>query len=388
MDKALALLARLETEHSLTLAEYETLIEAYSPSLAAVAAQKADAVRRAVYGNAVYIRGLIEISNICKNDCYYCGIRRSNAHCDRYRLTEDDILSCCDEGYALGFRTFVMQGGEDGWFTDERLCELVRTIKSRYPDCAITLSLGERSRESYQRLFDAGADRYLLRHETADKAHYERLHPSPLSFDERMRCLRDLKDIGFQVGCGFMVGSPHQTTQTLAKDLKFIEEFSPDMCGIGPFIPHKDTPFAQHDAGTLDMTCYLLSLVRLMHPHLLLPSTTALGTIHSTGREMGIKAGANVVMPNLSPLAVRQKYMLYDGKIATGDESAQSLRNLKDRMAAIGYEIVTDRGDVKNNHQRGRPSDPKERKTVYGHVQSEIPQSRRIHSPRRNPEHH
>jgi len=354
MDNVLVLLDRLERERTLTLAEYETLIDACSPSLAAAAAEKADAVRRRVYGNAVYVRGLIEISNICKNDCYYCGIRRSNSRCDRYRLTDEDILSCCEEGYALGFRTFVMQGGEDGRFTDDRLCDLIRTIKSRYPACAVTLSLGERSRESYQRLFDAGADRYLLRHETADKTHYESLHPSPLSFDERMRCLRDLKDIGFQVGCGFMVGSPHQTTAALAKDLKFIEEFSPDMCGIGPFIPHKDTPFAEKTAGTLEMTCYLLSLVRLMHPHLLLPSTTALGTIHPTGREMGIKAGANVVMPNLSPLAVRKKYMLYDGKIATGDESAQSLRNLKDRMAAIGYEIVTDRGDVKKSPPTGK----------------------------------
>ncbi len=347
MSEVRHLLERLERERSLSLEDYEVLLSQWTPSLAEEAARRADAVRRKHYGNTVFIRGLIEIGNICKNDCRYCGIRKSNAACERYRLEKEDILACCEEGYALGFRTFVMQGGEDGYFTDDRLCDIVRTIKARFPDCAVTLSLGERSRESYQRLFDAGADRYLLRHETADREHYERLHPSPLSFEERMRCLRDLREIGFQTGCGFMVGSPYQTTATLAKDLKFVEEFKPDMCGIGPFIPHKDTPFAAYAAGTAELTCFLLSLVRLIHPSVLLPSTTALGTIHPTGREKGILSGANVVMPNLSPLAVRQKYMLYDGKIATGDESAQSLQHLKERMASIGYEVVVDRGDVK-----------------------------------------
>ncbi len=357
MNNALLLLEKLERTHALSLSEYQQLIESYSPTLADIAAKKADAVRRSVYGNTVYIRGLIEISNICKNDCLYCGIRKSNTLCDRYRLTKEDILACCDEGYELGFRTFVMQGGEDGWFTDDRLVDIIRAIKTRYPDCAVTLSLGERDKESYRRLFAAGADRFLLRHETADEAHYASLHPDNLTLSNRLQCLRDLKDIGFQVGCGFMVGSPYQTTAALAKDLKFIEEFAPDMCGIGPFIPHKDTPFGDRKAGTLEMTCYLLSIVRLIHPHLLLPSTTAFGTIHSNGREKGILAGANVVMPNLSPLAVRKKYMLYDNKIATGEESAQSLENLKKRMASIGYEIVSDRGDVKKSI-----ADPAERK--------------------------
>jgi len=340
------LIEKLIREHSLSLAEYEQLIRLRSSETAALLAEHAVKVRTAIYGNSIYIRGLVEVSNICKNDCIYCGIRRSNANCMRYRLSPEDILDCCDEGYGLGFRTFVLQGGEDGYYTDELLCETLRSIKRKYPDCAVTLSLGERSRESYQALYDAGADRYLLRHETADRAHYEMLHPQQMSFENRMRCLQDLKEIGYQVGCGFMVGSPGQTVATLAKDLKFIEEFQPDMCGIGPFIPHKDTPFANETAGTLELTCYLLSIVRLIKPNLLLPSTTALGTIHPTGREQGILAGANVVMPNLSPTSVRKKYMLYNNKLSDGDESAQSLHSLKQRMSAIGYQVVTARGDI------------------------------------------
>jgi len=256
-------------------------------------------------------------------------------------------LGCCEEGYQLGFRTFVLQGGEDGAFSDAFLCELLKRIKENHPDCAITLSLGERSYESYARLRDAGADRYLLRHETADETHYQKLHPASMSFEARMNCLSDLKALGYQVGCGFMVGSPYQTSRNLAKDLKFVEQFSPDMCGIGPFIPQSDTPFGKEEAGTLELTCYLLSLLRLIKPNLLLPSTTALGTIHPQGREMGIKAGANVVMPNLSPSSVRKKYALYDNKISDGSESAQCKAELAARMASIGYEIVTDRGDIK-----------------------------------------
>jgi len=348
MNKVFQLIDRLEKERRLSADEYAQLISGFTPQAAEYAAAKAVNARQRIYGSSVYIRGLIEISNICKCDCFYCGIRASNVNCQRYRLTPEDILECCEEGYCLGFRTFVMQGGEDGYYTDEVLCGLLRRIKEKYPDSAVTLSLGERSRDSYQKLFDAGADRYLLRHETADKAHYEKLHPAPLSFENRMRCLWDLKEIGYQVGCGFMVGSPYQTPAELAKDLKFIEEFQPDMCGIGPFIPQHDTPFGNEAAGTLELTCYMLSIVRLIKPNILLPSTTALGSIHPTGREMGILAGANVVMPNLSPTSVRKKYLLYDNKLSDGDESAQSVASLKRRMSAIGYEIVTDRGDIKN----------------------------------------
>lgn len=341
------LIDKLERENSLSESEYARLIAQRTAEAADILASKAVVIRQKHYGNAVYIRGLIEISNICKNDCLYCGIRKSNLAADRYRLTEEDILSCCDEGYRLGFRTFVLQGGEDEYFGDDRLCPLISSIKEKYPDCAVTLSLGERSYKSYRALFEAGADRYLLRHETADKAHYGKLHPPEMSFDNRMRCLRDLREIGYQVGCGFMVGSPYQTAETLAKDLKFIETFKPDMCGIGPFIPHHDTPFKDCAAGTVELTCYLLSIIRLICPKVLLPSTTALGTIDPKGREKGILAGANVVMPNLSPLSVRKKYELYDNKICTGDESAQCRQCLAARMRSIGYEIVTARGDVK-----------------------------------------
>ncbi|MBQ4043357.1 MAG: [Clostridia bacterium] len=346
MDKRTAeLLHTLSETHTLTQEEYGYLLQNHTPESASLAAELAVTHRKRVYGNKIFIRGLIEISNICKNNCLYCGIRAANEFCDRYRLTEEEILSCCREGYALGFRTFVMQGGEDGFFTDERLIPLLRTVKADYPDCAVTLSLGERSRESYEKLFAAGADRYLLRHETADPIHYALLHPGTMSFDNRMRCLCDLRRIGYQTGCGIMVGSPHQTISHLAKDLKFIETFRPQMCGIGPFIPHKDTPFADKPAGSAEMTCYLLSLVRLMHPGILLPSTTALGSLIPGGREKGILAGANVVMPNLSPMSVRDKYALYNGKLSSGAESAQMLADLGKQMNAIGYEIVTDRGD-------------------------------------------
>lgn len=347
LDQLYQLVDRLEAQHTLTPTEYAFLIEHRSKSAMQYAAEKAQRIRKEIYGTAVFVRGLIEFTNICKNDCLYCGIRRSNHECDRYRLTREQILECCSIGYELGFRTFVLQGGEDGYFTDEVLCPLIAEIRRTYPDCAITLSLGERSYESYHRLFEAGADRYLLRHETADKEHYEKLHPSEMSFDHRMQCLQDLKQIGYQVGCGFMVGSPYQTPQTLATDLKFIEQFAPDMCGIGPFIPHKDTPFCTQTAGTLEETLWLLSLIRLIHPYILLPSTTALGTIHPLGREKGILAGANVVMPNLSPVSVRKKYALYDNKICTGDEAAECRNCLAGRMRSIGYEVVTDRGDVR-----------------------------------------
>lgn len=341
------LIDRLEARRGLPEAEYAELIENRDGEAAAYIAEKAVRLRRAVYGDAVFTRGLIEISSYCKNNCLYCGIRRGNAHAERYRLTPAQILACADEGYGLGFRTFVLQGGEDAWFTDDILCGVVSEIKRNHPDCAVTLSMGERGAASFRRLFAAGADRYLLRHETADAAHYTLLHPKEMSFEHRMACLKSLREIGYQVGCGFMVGSPYQTPETLAKDLKFIETFRPDMCGLGPFIPHRDTPFRDAPAGTLELTLFLLSAVRLIHPAVLLPATTALGTIHPRGREMGIQAGANVVMPNLSPVDVREKYALYDGKICTGEESAQCRRCLQMRMESVGCHLVVDRGDVR-----------------------------------------
>lgn len=347
MNELYRLIDLLAHKHSLSREEYESLLDGLTPDLAKYAASKALEARHAVYGHTVYVRGLIEISNICKNDCLYCGIRRSNHGCSRYRLSEAEILSCCEEGYALGFRTFVMQGGEDPFFNDELLCGLIRKIKKAYPDCAVTLSLGERSRESYEVLFDAGADRYLLRHETADPDLYRKLHPDAMSFENRIGCLKTLKEIGYQTGCGFMVGAPYQTNRSLSADLKFVEQFRPAMCGIGPFIPHAATPFAAFPSGALQTTLFLMSLLRLIDPGLLLPATTALGTIDPTGREQGILAGANVVMPNLSPVSVRKKYELYNNKICTGEESAQCKSCLNRRMESIGYRIVTDRGDRK-----------------------------------------
>ena len=298
-----------------------------------------------VYGKQVFMRGLIEISNHCKNDCLYCGIRRSQTGVRRYRLTPDESLQCCQTGYELGFRTFVVQGGEDGWFTDEVVCNIVSAIRSRFADCAITLSLGERSRESYRLMREAGADRYLLRHETASADHYRSLHPAEMSFDNRIRCLRDLRELGYQTGCGFMVGSPGQTAETLLEDLQFIRRFEPQMVGIGPFIPASGTPFEHHKAGSVELTLRLLAIIRLLQPTVLLPSTTALGTMHPRGRERGILAGANVVMPNLSPKAHRKDYSLYDNKLCTGDEAAECRVCLDRRIRTTGCQLVVDRGD-------------------------------------------
>lgn len=325
--------------------EFKELIDNRDSEIAEYLFEKARAVRIKNFSNDIYIRGLIEFTNYCKNDCYYCGIRKSNQQADRYRLSKEQILDCCAAGYELGFRTFVLQGGEDGYYTDEKMVEIIRAIKSEYTDCAITLSVGEKSYESYKAFYEAGADRYLLRHETANEEHYARLHPASLSLANRKQCLFNLKKIGFQVGCGFMVGSPFQTADCLVEDLLFIKELGPHMVGIGPFIPHHETPFAEETAGTLELTLFLLGIIRLMLPDALLPATTALGTIHPKGREMGILAGGNVAMPNLSPVTVRKKYMLYDNKICTGDEAAECRFCLQKRMESIGYRIAVSRGD-------------------------------------------
>ena len=309
----------------------------------------ADKIRRRVYGDEVYIRGLIEFTNYCKNDCFYCGIRRSNKNSARYRLSEEDILSCCEEGYSLGFRTFVLQGGEDSYYNDKRICEIVSAIRERFPDCAITLSIGERSRESYRAYYNAGANRYLLRHETASDEHYHMLHPAEMSLADRKRCLFDLKEIGYQVGSGFMVGSPFQTVENLISDLRFLQELEPDMIGIGPYITHAQTPFAEFSSGSLELTLRMISILRMMFPYALIPATTALGTIHPQGREMGLKAGANVVMPNLSPVKTRKLYDLYENKICTGEESAQCRGCLERRVESAGYRIVTNIGNVKKD---------------------------------------
>lgn len=347
MTQAAQLIARLACEHNLQDAELLKLITSTEPDTNALLAQAADKLRRRYYGDAVYIRGLIEFTNYCRNNCYYCGIRAGNNQAQRYRLTQEEILACCAEGYKLGFRTFVLQGGEDPYFTDDKICCIVSAIRHRHPDCAITLSIGEKERASYQEYFDAGANRYLLRHETADEAHYRRLHPAEMSLANRKRCLFDLKEIGYQVGAGFMVGSPWQTPQNLLADLRFLQQLDPDMIGIGPYITHEHTPFKDKPSGTLQETLRLLSILRLLFPHALLPATTALGSIAPNGRELGLQAGGNVVMPNLSPVGVRKLYELYANKICTGEEAAQCRGCLEARVKIAGYNVVTDIGDVR-----------------------------------------
>ncbi len=349
MDTLKQLVDKLEKNRMLSSEEFVCLLQSYEDKgLQEYLFEKARNIRHHYYGNDIYIRGLIEFTNYCKNDCYYCGIRKSNPNINRYRLSKEEILSCCASGYELGFRTFVLQGGEDGYYTDNRMVDIIHSIKKQHPDCAITLSIGERSKESYQRFFDAGAERYLLRHETYNQDHYRFLHPESLSPKHRQDCLFYLKDIGYQVGTGFMVGSPGQTFSHLAEDLLFLKELNPQMVGIGPFIPHHDTKFRDKPAGSLELTLFLLGIIRLMLPKVLLPATTALGTIHPMGRERGIQAGANVVMPNLSPVGVRKDYSLYDNKICTGDEAAECRMCLQRRMESIGYQVVVSRGDSLN----------------------------------------
>lgn len=327
--------------------DWKELITTHTSEDAEYAAGIAREIATRIFGKKIFFRGIIEFTNICKNDCYYCGIRKSNSNLSRYRLTKEDILECCREGQELGYRTFVLQGGEDGYFSDDILTDIVSEIRGRFPDCAITLSVGERSRESYKRLKEAGADRYLLRHETADACHYGMLHPVEMSHEHRMQCLENLRGLGFQTGCGMMVGSPYQTDELIAKDMVFLQNFKPEMVGMGPFIPHRQTPFKDMKAGSVELTLFLLSLVRIMKPDVLLPSTTALGSLNSDGRINGVLAGGNVVMPNLSPLSVRKKYMLYEGKAGTELGPKESLDALKEQMESIGYVVSSERGDWK-----------------------------------------
>ncbi len=341
----LELVGKLYETHNLTDGELISLINSNDSEVSELLRQRADETRQKYYGKKVFLRGLIEISSFCKNNCLYCGIRRDNKNAQRYRLSREEILSCCENGYELGFRTFVMQGGEDAFYDDRFMCDIISEIKNRYPECAVTLSLGERSAQSYKRMKEAGADRYLLRHETADVELYKKLHPNNMSLENRKKCLFKLKKLGYQVGAGFMVGAPFQTVENLVSDLRFLQDLQPQMIGIGPFIPHHDTPFAGEKQGTLELTLKLLGIIRLMFPKVLLPATTALGTISPTGREMGLKTGCNVIMPNLSPVKVRKKYDLYDNKICTGEEAAECKGCLQRRVQSAGYEIVSERGD-------------------------------------------
>ena len=336
---------KLYNTGDLSDSELKALIETDDNETAELLRRYADETRQKSYGKKVFLRGLIEVSSYCRNDCLYCGIRRSNKEADRYRLSREEIMSCCENGYGLGFRTFVMQGGEDSFFTDDFMCSVISEIKEKYPDCAVTLSLGERSYDSYKRMKEAGADRYLLRHEAASEELYSKLHPAEMSLAHRKECLFQLRELGYQVGAGFMVGAPYQTTDHIIADLRFLQELRPQMIGIGPFVPHHNTPFAEESGGTLALTLRLLGILRLMFPKVLLPATTALGTIAPNGRELGLKTGCNVVMPNLSPVKVRKKYDLYDNKICTGEEAAECRGCLQRRIESAGYEVSAERGD-------------------------------------------
>lgn len=333
--------------HNLTRTEYIELLESReNKEVVSRLRDEAVRLRKQYYGNKVFTRGLIEFTNYCKNDCYYCGIRKGNHHVDRYRLTDEEILECCQKGYELGYRTFVLQGGEDPYYTDERMVKIIQEIKKEFPECALTLSIGEKTYESYRLFRNAGADRYLLRHETADEYLYCSLHPATMSLENRKRCLFDLKKLGYQVGAGFMVGAPGQTISHIAEDLLFLQELQPQMVGIGPFIPHHDTIYAKESAGSVELTLFLLTIIRIMLPKVLLPATTALGTLDPNGREKGLAVGANVVMPNLSPVKKRKLYELYDNKICTGEEAAECRGCLSRRVESVGYHLVEERGDA------------------------------------------
>lgn len=342
-----ALIDKLEKEKIISKEDFIALIDNRTEELSEYLFERARVVREILYGKDVYFRGLIELSNYCKNDCYYCGIRKSNLKIERYRLTKEQILECCDTGYQLGYRTFVLQGGEDRYFSQAFVVDIIQSIKQKYSDCAITLSLGEKSYDTYLAYYKAGADRYLLRHETANSCHYSQLHPDKLTAEKRKKCLSDLKKIGFQVGTGFMVGSPFQTTENLAEDLAYIHELQPHMIGIGPFMSHHQTPFADAKNGSMDLTLFMLALLRLMLPHALLPTTTALSSIDPTGRAKGLLAGANVIMPNLTPSDARNKYSIYDNKITTSDDALLNKQSLEDLVNEAGYRIASVRGDAR-----------------------------------------
>ncbi len=318
-----------------------------SSSYDAILSEKANLIRRAIYGNQIFLRGLIEITSYCKNNCYYCGLRAGNANTMRYRMSENEILHACNYGYSLGLRTFVLQGGEDPAYTDKAICSIIENIKKRHPDCAITLSLGEKEYNSYKSFYDAGADRYLLRHETADAEHYRFMHPENMSLEKRKECLFALKEIGFQVGSGLMVGAPKQTVDNIISDLRFLQQLSPDMIGIGPFMRHSSTPFASYENGSGELTVRLLALLRILFSHALLPSTTALFTLDGNWMPKALKSGANVIMPNLTPLKYRKKYELYDGKASLSLDSADNLKILVKKLESLGFVYAQTRGDVK-----------------------------------------
>ena len=339
------LIDQLRDNHQLSPDGYWTLLTMHHPDDVEYLMLQAREVAQRQFGKSIYLRGLIELTNVCRNDCLYCGIRRGNTHVTRYTLTREQVIESCAQGYRIGFRTFVLQGGEWGEERSAWIAEIISEIRQRWRDCAITLSLGEHPRDTYALWRNARADRYLLRHETHNERHYSLLHPQGMTIGHRLQCLDWLKELDYQVGTGIMVGSPFQSLKSLVEDIQYLIEFKPHMIGIGPFIPQHDTPFARFPAGSVEMTARLYAILRLALPHALIPSTTAMATLSPTGRLHGILAGANVVMPNLSPIDNREKYALYDNKAALGAESAQGIQLLSDELATIGYKIDWSRGD-------------------------------------------
>lgn len=346
------LIKKLNMERALSEAEWVQIFDTFDEEDLKFAMDTARDIAIERFGRKIFFRGIVEFTNICKSDCYYCGIRAGNSCVTRYRMSEDDILACCEDGYRHGFRTFVLQGGEDPYYTKDKMCCIVRSITERFPDCAVTMSIGELNKEYYQALYDAGARRFLLRHETADASHFAMLHPANQTLESRMRCLKDLKETGFQTGCGIMIGSPGQTSRHLAEDMMFMADFQPEMVGLGPFIPHSETPFRDEPAGSVERTLMVIALTRIMLPDALIPSTTALGTAEAEGRQKGVLAGCNVVMPNLSPLEFRKKYMLYDGKVGTDMSAEAGISTLRAQMEEIGYEVIVARGDFQKRKDK------------------------------------
>ncbi len=342
------LIDQLRAKHKLAPEGYRALLTMRDPQDVEYLMEQAREVAQARFGKGIFVRGLIELTNVCRNDCLYCGIRRSNSNVSRYTLTREQVLDSCEQGYKIGFRTFVLQGGEWGEERSTWIAELIRDIRQRWPECAITLSLGEHTRETYAMWRKAGADRYLLRHETHNKRLYSLLHPEGMTIQHRLQCLDWLKELGFQVGAGIMVGSPFQSLNSIVEDIMYLVDFKPHMIGIGPFIPQHETLFSRFPAGSVDLTARFYAILRLALPFALIPSTTAMATLSPDGRLRGILAGANVVMPNLSPADNRAKYALYDNKASFGAESAQGIKKLADELSSIGYHIDWSRGDFPN----------------------------------------
>jgi biotin synthase len=303
----------------------------------------ADDIRKRYFKDEVHIRGIIEFSNYCMKNCFYCGLRRDNKTIERYRISEDEIIDTALKAGELGYKTILLQSGEDGGYTIEGLCAIIKRIRSNL-DCAITLSLGEKSFDEYRSLRDAGADRYLLRFETSDRGLFNKLKPDS-SYENRLDCIKNLKKLGFQVGSGFMVGLPGQTYEILADDILLLRELDLDMIGIGPFLSHHNTPLGNSASGTLDLTLRALAIIRILMPDVHIPATTAMGTVEKGGREKALQCGANVIMPNVTPIKYRKYYEIYPNKICIDDAPSDCRACIEGMLKSLGRAAATNKGD-------------------------------------------